>query len=72
MAGEDRKSVQNFASRHGFVAIDWPAIPYDPFFNINTPDDIAEAEKLAGKEDAAGAIFNKLADDPSARFLGLL
>lgn len=31
----------------------------------------AEAEKLAGKEDAAGAIFNKLADDPSARFLGL-
>jgi len=31
----------------------------------------AEAEKLAGKEDAAGAIFQKLSEDPSARFLGL-
>ena len=31
----------------------------------------AEAEKLAGKEDAAGAIFETLAKDPAARFLGL-
>jgi HemY protein len=31
----------------------------------------AEAEKLAGKEDAAGSIFQKLSEDPSARFLGL-
>ena len=31
----------------------------------------AEAEKLAGKEDAAGAIFKKLSEDSSARFLGL-
>ena len=46
MAGEDRKSVQNFASRHGFVAIDWPIIPYDPFFNINTPEDLEKANEL--------------------------
>lgn len=46
MTGEDRKSVKNFASRHGFVAIDWPITPYDPFFNINTPEDLAKANEL--------------------------
>ena len=25
----------------------WPAQPLDPFFNANTMDDIAEAERLA-------------------------
>ena len=29
----------------------------------------AEADKLAGREDAAGSIFQKLSEDPSARFL---
>ena len=46
MAGKDRKSGQNFASRNGFVAIDWPIMPYDPFFNINTPEDLAKAKEL--------------------------
>ena len=25
----------------------WPTEPFDPFFNANTPDDIAAAEELA-------------------------
>jgi molybdopterin-guanine dinucleotide biosynthesis protein A len=28
------------------VAIDWPAIPYDPFFNINTSEDLEKAYEL--------------------------
>jgi molybdopterin-guanine dinucleotide biosynthesis protein A len=24
----------------------FPANPFDPFFNVNTPDDLARAEKL--------------------------
>jgi molybdopterin-guanine dinucleotide biosynthesis protein A len=27
--------------------VTWPAEPFDPFFNANTPDDIATAERLA-------------------------
>jgi molybdopterin-guanine dinucleotide biosynthesis protein A len=27
--------------------VTWPAEPLDPFFNANTVDDIAEAERLA-------------------------
>jgi molybdopterin-guanine dinucleotide biosynthesis protein A len=30
------------------VAIaDWPASPVDPFFNVNTPADAAEADRIA-------------------------
>ena len=29
------------------IAIEWPAIPVDPFLNINTPEDLAAAERLA-------------------------
>jgi molybdopterin-guanine dinucleotide biosynthesis protein A len=25
--------------------VTWPAEPFDPFFNANTPDDIAAAER---------------------------
>lgn len=25
----------------------WPSRPFDPFFNINTPEDLAEAERIA-------------------------
>jgi molybdopterin-guanine dinucleotide biosynthesis protein A len=27
--------------------VTWPAEPLDPFFNANTVDDLAEAERLA-------------------------
>jgi molybdopterin-guanine dinucleotide biosynthesis protein A len=30
----------------GFAVVDWPALPVDPFFNVNTPDDFAEAARL--------------------------
>jgi molybdopterin-guanine dinucleotide biosynthesis protein A len=28
------------------VYLDWPEQPLNPFFNINTPEDLAEAELL--------------------------
>jgi molybdopterin-guanine dinucleotide biosynthesis protein A len=28
--------------------VEWQTTPIDPFFNINTPDDVREAERLAG------------------------
>ncbi len=30
----------------GYVAVEWPTKPMDPFFNINTPDDLAAAERM--------------------------
>jgi len=43
---EDERKVSRFASRHGVAIADWPGQPVDPFFNANTPDDLAEAERL--------------------------
>ncbi len=33
---------------HGAATVEFPAEPFDPFFNVNTPEDIARAEGLAG------------------------
>jgi molybdenum cofactor guanylyltransferase len=38
--------VARFASRHGAAQVFWPTEPFDPFFNANTPEDLAEAERL--------------------------
>ena len=38
-----------FIERHGHVEVQFPvlqSVGLDPFFNINVPDDLAEAERL--------------------------
>ena len=46
LAGGLRKVVL-WTDRHGAGTAVFSTEPYDPFFNVNTPDDIAEAERLA-------------------------
>ncbi len=41
------RRVRDFSARYPLATADWPVAPVDPFFNINTPDDVAEAERLA-------------------------
>ena len=41
-----RRSLLGFAERPGFAAVEWPVGPVDPFFNINTQQDLARAEEL--------------------------
>ena len=41
-----RRSLRGFAERVGFVAVEWPAGPIDPFFNVNNAADLARAEAL--------------------------
>jgi molybdopterin-guanine dinucleotide biosynthesis protein A len=36
-----------FVQAHSHAVVDWPTEPVDPFFNVNTPDDLREAERLA-------------------------
>lgn len=35
--------VLAFAEEVGYIAVDFPAVPFDPFLNINTPEDLAKA-----------------------------
>lgn len=42
-AAAGRRSLKGFAETIGFRAVDWPAEPFDPFFNINRSQDLAEA-----------------------------
>jgi molybdopterin-guanine dinucleotide biosynthesis protein A len=46
-AGE--RTIAAWTGRHGVATAEWPAEPFDPFFNINTPEDLAEAERLAAE-----------------------
>ena len=44
MRSASRRSLQGFAETVGYRAIEWPADP-DPFFNINSAEDLTEAER---------------------------
>ena len=44
---ESLHKIEAWTARHGVAIAHWPAKPVDPFFNVNTPEDTAEAERLA-------------------------
>jgi molybdopterin-guanine dinucleotide biosynthesis protein A len=44
---EDIRKIDRWTARHGVAHAPWPTEPFDPFFNANTPEDIAEAEAIA-------------------------
>ncbi len=44
---EDMRKIDRWTARHGVAHALWPVAPFDPFFNANTPEDIAEAEAIA-------------------------
>jgi molybdopterin-guanine dinucleotide biosynthesis protein A len=44
---EDMRKIDRWTARYRLATVIWPTKPLDPFFNANTMDDIAEAERLA-------------------------
>jgi molybdenum cofactor guanylyltransferase len=44
---EDIRKIDRWTARYPLATVTWPATPLDPFFNANTVDDIADAERLA-------------------------
>ena len=44
---EDVRKIDRWTARYKLATVEWPTTPLDPFFNANTMDDIAEAERLA-------------------------
>lgn len=43
-----QRSVRDFQAEIGVAVAEWSATPVDPFFNVNTPADLVEAERSAG------------------------
>jgi molybdenum cofactor guanylyltransferase len=44
---EDVRKIDRWTARYPLATVTWPAAPLDPFFNANTVEDVAEAERLA-------------------------
>ena len=43
---EGVRKVDAWTARHRLAVVDFAAGPVDPFFNVNTPEDLAQAEQL--------------------------
>jgi molybdopterin-guanine dinucleotide biosynthesis protein A len=48
---EDIRKIDRWTARYKLATVTWPTSPLDPFFNANTMDDIAEAERLAAMDE---------------------
>jgi molybdopterin-guanine dinucleotide biosynthesis protein A len=49
------RKIEVFTAPYGAAIADWPAAPVDPFYNVNTPEDAVEANRIAGACDTASA-----------------
>ena len=52
VAVEDLRKIEVWTARHGVALADWPSVPIDPFFNVNTPEDVTKATDIAATENA--------------------
>lgn len=43
---EDMRKIDRWTARYRVAYADWPVEPHDPFFNVNTPEDLAAAERV--------------------------
>jgi molybdopterin-guanine dinucleotide biosynthesis protein A len=46
---ENLHKIELWTARHGIAIAEWQTTPIDPFFNVNTPKDVAQAEAIAAK-----------------------
>src|SRR5690349_8447936 len=49
---EDIRKIDRWTARFKLATVTWPTTPLDPFFNANTMDDVAEAERLASLDES--------------------
>ena len=48
---EDVRKIDRWTARYRLSTVTWPTEPLDPFFNANTVDDIAAADRLAALDE---------------------
>jgi molybdenum cofactor guanylyltransferase len=44
---EGVRKVDEWTARYAIGVAEWPVVPVDPFFNVNTPEQAATAERMA-------------------------
>ena len=49
MAAPQLPRLQDWARNCEATVVEWSPEPYDPFFNVNTPEELAEAERIAAE-----------------------
>lgn len=49
LRSHDLRRAQDWVRMSDAGTAEWPCEPFDPFFNINTPEDLAEAERIAAE-----------------------
>jgi molybdopterin-guanine dinucleotide biosynthesis protein A len=47
---KDERKVSAFIARYPNVSVDWPVAPFDPFFNVNRPEDLHQAGAIAEQD----------------------
>ena len=56
LVAEEMRKIDRWTERYRLVHVDFESDPVDPFFNVNRPENLADAERLAARFDArAGA-----------------
>ncbi len=50
IVAEELRKVDVWTARYRLARAEFAVVPVDPFFNVNTPDDVAAAERLAAAE----------------------
>ena len=53
---EGVRKIVEWTGRFRLVEVDFPPNPIDPFHNVNSPEDLAEAEKILADKIAAGTL----------------
>lgn len=46
---EGLHKIETWTGRHGVALAAWPDQPFDPFFNVNTPEDLTKADEIAAR-----------------------
>ena len=54
MTADGIRKVDLWTARHRLAVAEFADRPYDPFFNVNRPEDVAEAERIAQDHIATG------------------
>ncbi|HLF58753.1 MAG TPA: molybdenum cofactor guanylyltransferase MobA [Alphaproteobacteria bacterium] len=54
LVAEGIRKVEDWTGRYRVAVVEYPQRPFDPFFNANAPEDLAEAERILAAEAARG------------------
>jgi molybdopterin-guanine dinucleotide biosynthesis protein A len=55
------RRVQDFVSHVATEKVEWLTFPHDPFFNVNTPEDLLQAEAIVKAMDRSGKALSETA-----------